>query len=786
MAPGDLPMSYLRFSTLCAWLLLSGIAFAGQQKYELKFMFAGAAAGQETVETRADGSFESKSSLSLMGQEIVSDLSGKIENGKLVSFTLHEKRGPQEYTISASGSTLKLDIGGKTQEAPFKAPTAFFANFHPWLSHSVRGTYDMSKGGSQDVEVYILEANTEIKLSLTLRRTQSLQVGTETKVVQVFSVRFPTLVEMDVSMAEGGPVVAWDVPAQKIQAVMPGYEKLTVDPTTLYPELSQPQFAVDVDNGVKARMADGVELVADVYRPKTRGKYPVILVRTPYGRGSAGIEGDWWAKRGYVYVVQDVRGRFDSGGTFEPMMNERKDGVDTLNWLTKQSWCNGKVGMIGGSYLGYVQWMAAISGHPALKCIVPQVAPPDMFFNIPYDHGVFMLYGAIWWANVVKDRSSVEVTLTGLEGAEHLATLPLNRVDDKIFGRSISFYDKWLKMDKWSDFAAANYYETLWKVKIPALHISGWWDGDGIGTKMNWEKMRTLGRTNQWLVYGPWTHFFNSSTKLGDTDYGPDAVIDLQSLYLRWFDTWLKDKKVGLTKVPRAKIFVTGANEWRDYADWPPAGAKKTTYYLSSPGTANKTPGTLTTTRPASGQKPDVYRYDPAKSKVSGKEGDVREATTKVDITDPDTDGLVYRTAPLKKALDLGGPISLDLYFSTSAKDTDFFAMLVDIDSKGEARLIGQPGKIRAKYISGWNSPKLLTPGRTYKASIELWDTAHRFAVGHRIGLLILSASFPSYARNLNTGESYATGTKMVVAKQTIFHDRSRPSALKFYALPPK
>lgn len=760
-------------------------ALCPADRFELKFTFGGAPAGQEVVETKPDGSFESKSTLSVAGTTISSEMTGKIVAGTLTEFVLKESKGPQSFTLSASGDKMKVEAGGKAQEVPYKAPTIFFANFHPWLSSSVTKGYSIAKGGAQDVPVYVIEAGTAIKCSLTFKKTRVVPVEGKNRVVQTFSLRFPTMVEMDLSVVENGPLAAWDVPAQRIQAVLKGYETLTVDPTTLMKELSQPTYGVKVDKGVKIRLRDGVSLVADVIRPDAEGKFPAILVRTPYGRAAAGAEGDWWAKRGYVYVVQDVRGRFDSEGEFEPMMREKKDGYDTLDWLAKQPWSDGKAGMIGGSYLGFVQWAAAVTKHPALKCIVPQVSPPDMFFNIPYDHGVFMLFGAIWWANVVKDRNSVEVALSGFEGAQKLTTLPLSKVDEAVFGKSIPFYDKWLKMDTWAAFKDSNYLEDLKKVTIPALHISGWWDGDGIGTKMNWAKMRELGRKNQWLVYGPWTHFFNSSTRLGDVDYGPTAVIDLQSLYLRWFDTWLKGKKVGLESVPKVQAFLMGANEWKALSDWPAPVAKKTTYYFSSVGSATTAkPGKLSSARPRRGAMADKYVYDPSIAKVSGKEADISAATTVADLRDESGAALMYQTDPMKQALDLTGPIQAKLYFSTNVKDTDFFVTLMDIDAKGVARVIGQPGKIRAKYLKDWNKPQLLKPNAIYSLDVELWDTAHRFLPGHRMAVLVNSSGFPGYARNLNTGESYETGTKMVKATQTIYHSAKRPSGITFYALP--
>jgi putative CocE/NonD family hydrolase len=330
------------------------------------------------------------------------------------------------------------------------------------------------------------------------------------------------------------------------------------------------------------------------------------------------------------------------------------------------------------------------------------------------------------------------------------------------------------------------------KAKIPVLHISGWWDGDGIGTKLNWTKMQTLGHKDQWLVYGPWSHAFNTNSRFGDMDYGPDAITDLDLIYLRWFDTWLKNKPAQWGKQPKVRVFVTGANEWRELEDWPDPRSREMTLYLSSEGPANgaASVGELVATTPGE-QEPDRYTYNPASAQIPNALKEVKSFfdllagnSTVVKIEPNENDRLVYKTPPMKDAIEIGGPIDLDLYFSTSAKDTDFFAIVVDIDEKDEMRSIGIPGKIRARYLSGWEKPAPLQPGKSYKATIQLWDTAHQVKKGHRLGVIISSQMFPGYARNLNTGEPVRNATRMVAAHQTIYHDAKRPSALRFRLLP--
>jgi putative CocE/NonD family hydrolase len=408
---------------------------------------------------------------------------------------------------------------------------------------------------------------------------------------------------------------------------------------------------------------------------------------------------------------------------------------------------------------------------------VPQVSPPDPFFDNPIDHGVPCLLGMLLWANYVREKK-VPAQFESMRDPEKLLTLPLSKLDDEVLGHDIPFFNDWWTKETPSAFGRG-FMNDLSKIKIPVLHISGWWDGDGIGTKLNWAKLREAKHQYQWLIYGPWSHDFNSSSRYEDVDYGPDAIMELDSLYLRWFDTWLKDKKVNWEKQPRVRVFVTGANQWRELSDWPDPKSEPLTFYLSSTGPANgPASGGKLLQAPPKSEKPDQYVYDPANVKLP-EETD----STIVKIPGDKKDLLVYKTEPLNEAFDIAGPIELELYFSTNVKDTDFFASLVDVDEKGEMRLIGLPGKIRARYLSGWDTPTLLQPDKTYKAVIALWDLAHRIEKGRRLGIIIKSEMFPYYARNLNTGEPNAEATRMVTATQTIYHDAKRPSALRLRRL---
>ncbi|MBA3726930.1 MAG: CocE/NonD family hydrolase, partial [Armatimonadetes bacterium] len=708
---------------------LSMLAVATAQDKVLKWYAAGDEVGQ-CVYRITDSAIESKSDLAIAGMKLSSTVSGKFSGGKITDYNLTLKQPGIDLLIDAKNGKAKITMNGKKEDADYKPAQAYFGNIHPGTIASVVRKYDKSTGGKQTIETLMLDGAVQVKFGVVIGTARKVKE----EVVQAFKASIGGT-EIDLFIGESGDVAAMSVPAQRLDAIAAGYESLLVDPATLFPELSQPTVKARTSKNVRTHMRDGVALSADIARPVDDGKYPAILVRTPYGREASMIDGAWYAKRGYVYVSQDVRGRGGSAGAWKPFFNERKDGYDTIAWIIKQPWSDGKVGMIGGSYLGWTQWWAAAEGHPALKCIIPQVSPPDPFYNMPWDHGIPMLFGAIWWGQIVSQKAMPRDPFGNMKNFKKFLTLPITKVDDAVLGKNIPFVDDWWMRETNSAFTTAGVWKDAAKIKIPALHISGWWDGDGIGTKLNYAMMRKLGRENQFLIYGPWTHLFNTTSKIGDVDYGAGAILELNSVYLRWFDRWLKDKPV-LSKQPRVRVFVTGANEWRNLRDWPDPRSKEVTLYFSKgPANGGKSKGELSWIKPGS-QKPDRYTYDPGKAKIDINElsMDPDSSNITVHLKASDRNALLYKTASLAQAVEMGGPIDIDLYFSTSAVDTDFFGSVVDVDPKGIMRLIGLPGKLRAKYRNGMDKPSLLKPGQVYKITLAHWDSAHRFKKGHRIG----------------------------------------------------
>ena len=602
--------------------------------------------------------------------------------------------------------------------------------------------------------------------------------------------------------AEGLPV-RFEVPAQSIVVTLEGHAVATSDEGRSVVDrgdwrklLSQPTHEVVHEAALRVPMRDGVELAADVYRPAGEGKFPAILIRTPYNRKNEGLgSGNRFAKRGYAVCVQDVRGRFESGGVFRPLHQETADGSDTLDWLAGQTWCDGRVGMIGGSYCGIVQWYAAKSGNPHLKAIVPQVAPPDPDENFPYEGGVFMLATA-WWAKVLTtmDSNGGAGLPQGVDWAKLLATLPLSEVDGAL-GASHDWFDEWLAhpptdIEYWSD---ARYQDQIPSMDVPALHITGWFDGDQPGALRNFPRMRReakseLARGGQFLVSGPWGHGFNATTRLGDVDFGSEGVIDLAALELRFFDRYLKGIENGIEKEDPAWVFVMEENRWRHEKSWPPEGMRETALYLGSDGDAHKRNGNgkLGPVAGAGGSAAaDEYRYDPANPPTIPEESwnDVTGQTATMDLaTLPDRDdALDYTSAPLAGPVELTGPFRAVLWTTSSAADTDYAVTLSRVDPSG--RMLRIAGGIqRVRYRNGKDEPA--PPGEVVQVEVDCWASSIRLRAKDRLHVEVISSAFPGYARNLGTLEPIATGKTIVVATNRVLHDAEHPSQVLLPVVP--
>jgi len=572
---------------------------------------------------------------------------------------------------------------------------------------------------------------------------------------------------------------------------------LTVAAFSLIQEekISQPIYDVKMELNVMVPMRDGVRLSADIYRPDAPGRFPVLLERTPYNNNNNYYfeRGTYYARRGYVFMVQDTRGRHDSEGEWYPLIYEAEDGYDTQEWAGTQPWSTGKVGTIGASYVGWTQWYPAPLANKHLACMVPYVAPPNPFKNFPYENGVLFLAAASWM--LMMDGHTLQTF--GGDGnwvpdppyklSEMLKHLPVSEFD-RMGGRRVSWFQDWMEHDTFDDYwKRLDYQSQFNKINVPTFHITGWYDGDFPGAFMNFPGMVKGAKTeharrSQKLLIGPWAHAVNLTRRLTGVNFGQGSLIDLDRWVLRWFDHWLKGIDNGILGEAPIRIFVMGANDWRDEWEWPLERTRWTKYYLHSTGRANSLygDGLLSTTPPGGDEPPDRYRYDPEKPAPAKHTTygpiDLQKIERRMDV-------LVYQTPQLEDEVELTGPVTLKLYAGSSAPDTDFFARLSDVFPNGFAMGLGH-GIIRARFRDSLEKSTLLEPGKVYEYTIELWPTSNLFHKGHRIRIEITSSAFPDFARNLNTGKNSQTTTEMQVADQTIYHDAKYSSHVILPVIP--
>jgi hypothetical protein len=542
---------------------------------------------------------------------------------------------------------------------------------------------------------------------------------------------------------------------------------------------------VRVDRDVEARMRDGVVLRADVLRPAREGRFPALLVRTPYGKRSEWSE-DGFAMRaaraGYVVVVQDVRGRYRSDGVFDPYRQEGRDGYDTIAWVAGLPHCDGQVGLTGLSYSAAVQWLAAVEQPPQLKAMAP-----SMTFSsgraFCYFGGAFDLSWLPWFyrfiAPDVRERRGLPGPRTeeaadrawAASGEAWLRQLPL-RTHPALGDVAPAFFE-WLDHPDdgpyWDFLRIESRYD---RVRLPVLNLSGWHDeGYGPGSAARgFLATRPYGGR---LVIGPWTHGTPSpqKTSVGELDFGGAAGLDYEALLLRFFDRWLKGAHNGLDGEAPVRIFVMGDNAWRDEPRWPLARARPTPYYL-------RAAGRLAPEAPAAAEPPDGYAYDPLDPLVDPHGGALGPFDQSPLETRPDV--LVYRSEPLARALEVTGPIEAELWASSSARDTDFLVRLLDVHPDGRAYNLMSPTLevLRARYRNGEDRPQLLEPGEVVRLRLANGITSNVFKAGHRIGIHVTSSLHPHLDRNPNTGGVIATEQRTLRAEQRVYHDAQRPSRI--------
>ena len=559
-----------------------------------------------------------------------------------------------------------------------------------------------------------------------------------------------------------------------------------------------------IQTDVAAPMRDGTVLRADVYCLDGADGLPTLVTRTPYDKSQPAMTPifEGLARAGYAVVVQDIRGRWASDGEFHPMFNadwtDAEDGHDTIEWAAAQPWSNGRVGTFGYSYPSWTQWALAPTKPPHLVTMFTGgIGPRTTDWEVG---GIFRPGRALQWllGSMAPDTQRMFERPHGpdtIEAWEHL----YGNVDR----------NKWLWFLPWKDLPLeavgglterfhdwlANHHVDVWrfddsfdKIDLPVHHRTGWYDRL-IHTVDMYNGMRERGATeearkNQRLIIGPWSHANKLQRKTGDVDFGPEAEVDYFSLIVPWFDYWLKDEQNGVMDRPPVRLFVMGANGWRDEDEWPPSRALATDFYFRSDGEAN-TPngdGALAKT-PPSEEPPDRFTYDPGDPVMSLYNENGQDEPHDLRVLDHRQDVLVYQTPPLAEDVEVTGYPALTLFVSSGAPDTDFTVKLVDVAPDGFAQPLCY-GVLRTRYRNGFDRPELMKSGQVYQLTIELLPTSNLFNRGHRIRVDVSSSDFPNFDRNHNTGRDDWADPELRVASQTVFHDAARPSRITLPVMP--
>ncbi len=553
---------------------------------------------------------------------------------------------------------------------------------------------------------------------------------------------------------------------------------------------------IQVEFDVPAEMRDGTVLRADVYRPGGTGPWPVLLSRLPYGKqmplAVAVLDPLAAARRGFMVVIQDTRGRFASEGEWEPWTHEEGDGYDTVRWAAALPGANGSVGMIGGSYFGNTQWMAALSKPPELKAIAPMITWSDP------DDGLWTRGGAVelgitapWTlmmgADALMRRHSTDPAalvggITGL--VRDLDGLAGGGYGELPVGRFPAFarhdlpelgYERSRREPDWArSCRVAGRHD---EIDLPTFQVGGWYDIFSQGTLDNFAAMRGAGRSAT-LIMGPWTHT-NQQHVVGDVNFGFAANSAfmgmrgrLHDMQLDWYQRAIGDGEALEPDTGSVLLFVMGVNQWREETEWPLSRAVDTDFHL-------RADGRLTLEPPSTDEQPEEFTYDPV-DPVPTTGGalllsdEFRAGPLDQTAVEAREDVLVFSTEPLTEDTEVTGRVRAVLFAATDVPSTDWVARLCDVDEHGVSRNITD-GVVRVRAA---------TPGEPAEHVVDLWSTSIVFRAGHRIRVQVTSSNFPRWDRNLNTGEPEETATTARVARQQVFHDPARPSRIILPVVP--
>jgi putative CocE/NonD family hydrolase len=532
-------------------------------------------------------------------------------------------------------------------------------------------------------------------------------------------------------------------------------------------------------------MRDGIALSTDIYRDVAVSKAPVILMRTPYDKSKQKANAEKYAEAGYVVVIQDCRGTRESEGVLAPYNNEGQDGFDTIEWITRQAWCSGRVGMMGGSYVGAVQWQAAVEHPPGLAAIAPQATWSSFYRNLYLGGAVRLSLISGWLAGNTPKPDGVQPA----DMNEALLRLPLSDVDQAI-GWPMPWLDAYLTHPEPNGFwKRLDLTNELPNLKMPALHVVGYYDffsRESVGNFMIMQQARDpQTRKAQRLVLGPWDHGTVGKGKVAEVDFGPDAEVDTFALQLDWFDRHLKQDPAAIAKpFPPVRYFSMGDNVWHDAQTWPPEGFSATAFYLHSDSKANTRTGAGKLNREAPvGEEPaDTFRADPANpvpacpvTKTRPMKAAVWGPVDQRALEDRD-DVLVYTSDALTEPLSFAGNVEAKLFVSANTPDADWAVKLVDVRPDGFAQNLAT-GILRGRYRDSLIESSPLQPDKVYEITVDLGPCAATIAKGHRLRVDICGSLFPLYDRNSNTGEG-PFGARTLISTESVYHSSLKGSRI--------
>jgi len=606
------------------------------------------------------------------------------------------------------------------------------------------------------------------------------------------------------------------------------------DATPIVPK-SEPTNEVIIQKNVMITVRDGTKLAADVYLPAKAdkaidGKFPTILARTPYNKDGTKADAEWFAARGYVAVMNDVRGRYGSEGKWRMILDDPNDGYDVVQWITKQLWSSGKVGTIGTSYVGGTQHALACANPPGLAAMIPVDSLSNCgiagvrhggAYEMRFMNWIFTIGAPNARAALADPKLREALVENGKLMRQHIWNLPIRKGTTPL--RVVPEYEDWLievmRHGDYDDYWKQPGYSVTENVDkyadVPVYHVTGWYDSWDRQNVLNWQALSKAKKSPQKLIIGPWTHGQQGSNWAGETEFPTEAALDFNNWRLRWFDHWLKGIENVTESESTVKIFVMGGGDghktekgrrfhggsWRDEKEFPPARTKFTPFYLQPNGG-------LSSQKPSTDNTWTSFRFDPSNpvptiggnlSSTSGlADAGGFDQRTRADTTaghgitlplSERNDILVFQTPPLDDHIEVTGPVQVKLWISSSAVDTDFTAKLVDVCPPNSDYPLGFDLNIgdsikRARYRDSLATPTFMKPGEIYPHTIDIYPTSNLFTKGHRIRVDISSSNFPRFDLNPNTGDPLQQHRRMLVADNTVFHDAKRPSHIVLPVIP--